>query len=84
MLSRNLDAPWHRRRRTSGCCVLVLSACRGCTVAPDRTGAGTTWSCWVRGGGRTCLGGASPIRPCGHRQTPGIHRFANAGHWHDV
>ncbi|EWG99035.1 hypothetical protein Q427_27180 [Halomonas sp. BC04] len=28
----------HRRRRTSGCCVLVLSACRGCTVAPDRTG----------------------------------------------
>ncbi len=40
MLSRNMDAPEsahrHRRRRTAGCCVLVLSACRGSCARPNR------------------------------------------------
>ena len=40
VVSQSGRAGGHRRRRTSGCCVLVLSACRGCTVAPDRTGTG--------------------------------------------
>ncbi len=40
-LSRRPSSPWasvHRRRRTAGCCVLVLSACRGCGTAPGRVG----------------------------------------------